>query len=101
MLEDSGRPAEAEAAYSSVLAQTPEDADLHLQLGHALKLQGRRPEALAAYRRSAEVQPSRATAVRELFEAGCPRTHAEVVGPPMGTGPNETPIANTRAIAPF
>jgi hypothetical protein len=31
-----------EAAYRPALAETPHDIDIHLQLGHTLKLQGRK-----------------------------------------------------------
>jgi len=52
MLKDSGRLAEAESVYRSALAERPDDTDIHLQLGHCLKLQGRRPAALEEYLRA-------------------------------------------------
>jgi GT2 family glycosyltransferase len=52
MLKDSGQLAEAESVYRSALAERPDDADILLQLGHCLKLQGRRPAALEAYLRA-------------------------------------------------
>src|SRR5438046_1681517 len=63
-------PAEAEAIYRQALAEAPADSDIHLQLGHALKLQGRHNEAVAAYRQAAALRPDNAEALRELFYAG-------------------------------
>src|SRR4051812_1228938 len=48
----------------------PDDPEVHLQLGHALKLQGKRAEALEAYRRAALAQPPLLAPRRELFHAG-------------------------------
>jgi hypothetical protein len=48
----------------------PDDADIHLPLGHALKIQGRRSAALERYRRAAELAPFRLAPQRELSEAG-------------------------------
>src|SRR5437762_8704139 len=70
MLKDAGRPAEAEAIYRQALAEAPADSDIHLQLGHALKLQGRHNEAVAAYRQAAALRPDNTEALRELFFAG-------------------------------
>jgi GT2 family glycosyltransferase/tetratricopeptide (TPR) repeat protein len=70
MLKDSGRPADAAAAYRQALSEKPDDPDIHLQLGHALKLQGRRNEAVVAYRRSASLRPDNIEALKELFFAG-------------------------------
>jgi tetratricopeptide (TPR) repeat protein len=53
MLKELGRLAEAEMAYREALAQASDDADIYLQLGHALELQGRRPAAFVAYTRAA------------------------------------------------
>jgi len=49
MLKELTRFGEAEAAYRQALAQLPDDGDVHLQLGHLLKLLGRTEEAIAAY----------------------------------------------------
>ncbi len=48
---------EALATYGALVAETPEAADLHLSIGHALKTMGRQAEAIAAYRRAADARP--------------------------------------------
>jgi GT2 family glycosyltransferase/Tfp pilus assembly protein PilF len=67
LLRNSGRLAEAESVYRSVLAAKPDDSDLHLQLGHCLKLQGRRQAAFDAYARAAGLAPFSVESQRELF----------------------------------
>jgi len=47
----------AVATYRELLAATPEDADLHLSVAHALKTLGRREEAIDSYRRAAACRP--------------------------------------------
>src|SRR5262249_45790491 len=59
-----------EGAYRQALAEAPADSDIHLQLGRALKLQGRHNEAVTAYRQAAALRPDNAEALRELFFAG-------------------------------
>ncbi len=49
---------EALGTYRALVAESPHAADLHLSIGHALKTLGRQAEAIEAYRRAAEVQPS-------------------------------------------
>lgn len=49
---------EALATYRSLVAENPHAAELHLSIGHALKTLGRQSEAIEAYRRAADVQPS-------------------------------------------
>jgi tetratricopeptide (TPR) repeat protein len=70
LLRDSGRLAEAELIYRSALAEKPDDWDVHLQLGHCLKSQGRRQAALDAYSRAAELAPFSVESQRELFLMG-------------------------------
>src|SRR5437763_10573781 len=70
MLKDAGRAADAETAYRHALSEKPDDPDIHLQLGHALKLQGKRHDALAPYRRAAARPPDNIEALKELFFAG-------------------------------
>ena len=70
MLKDAGRLVEAEAAYRSALSERPDEADIYLQLGHCLKLQGRRAAAIDAYQRAAELAPLSEAPRRELFHAG-------------------------------
>jgi tetratricopeptide (TPR) repeat protein len=43
--------------YGSLRSGTPEDADVHLSVGHALKTLGRAEEGIAAYRKAAECRP--------------------------------------------
>jgi len=82
MLKDSGRLVGAEAVYRQALAQVPNDTDSHLQLGHAVKLQGRHNDAIAAYRRAAELRPDNAEASRELFFAGSLDDQHQLFEPP-------------------
>lgn len=70
MLKEIGELAEAETVYHEALSQSPNDGDIHLQLGHALKLQGRIPAAIAAYRRAAELLPMPVHPLRELAYLG-------------------------------
>jgi tetratricopeptide (TPR) repeat protein len=66
MLKDSGKLDAAEAVYRAALARAPDDADIYLQLGHVLKLQGRRSLAIDAYRRAAELAPLASELIGEL-----------------------------------
>ena len=42
--------------YRELLREMPEDPELHLSIGHALKTQGKTAEAIAAYRAAAQVK---------------------------------------------
>ncbi len=68
-IKESGIHEMAELAYRRALAlrHTP-DADLPLQLGHVLKLQGRLAEALDAYLLSAALDPANPDARREAAD---------------------------------
>jgi GT2 family glycosyltransferase len=68
MLKDSGRLAEAETNYRLAVSDRPYDADTYLQLGHALKLQGKRAAAWQAYRRAAKLAPRWLEPKRELSQ---------------------------------
>ena len=57
-----GRLAEAEACYRRVLAAQPNYAEVHMQLGLALKAQPKLKEALAALRRAVAIKPDWAEA---------------------------------------
>jgi GT2 family glycosyltransferase len=70
MLKDAERLAEAEANYRLATSEKPDDADIHLQLGHALKLQGKRAAAAEAYRRAANLAPFWLAPKQELFHLG-------------------------------
>jgi Flp pilus assembly protein TadD len=57
MLKDAGEWARAEQVYRHALEVEPDEADIHLQLGHVLKLSGRLRDALQAYVRASELDP--------------------------------------------
>jgi tetratricopeptide (TPR) repeat protein len=69
-LKESGRIAEAEAAYNRSLNLDGQIADTHLQLGHALKLQGGQSVAILAYLEAFRLDPSSPEAYRELIALG-------------------------------
>ena len=54
-----GRLAEAEAIYRQVLAENPNDADTHNNLGAVLRAAGRFDEAIESYRRAIQFKPDR------------------------------------------
>jgi tetratricopeptide (TPR) repeat protein len=53
-----GEHERAVALYRDLLEGTPEDADLHLSIAHALKTLGRSDEAIESYRRAAACRPN-------------------------------------------
>ena len=52
-----GDCAKALPLYREVLSETPQDAELHLSIAHALKTLGRTEEAIDSYRAAAAVRP--------------------------------------------
>jgi tetratricopeptide (TPR) repeat protein len=52
-----GEHARAIELYGSLLSGTPEDAEVHLSIAHALKTLGRTPEGIEAYRKAAGCRP--------------------------------------------
>ena len=60
----------AEDAYRKSLELDGDVADTHLQLGHALKIQGRKIEASAAYLRALALDPGFDHASAELKALG-------------------------------
>ena len=52
-----GEHEQAIALYRDLLTDGPDDFDVHLWLGHALKTIGRVPEAVEAYRQAARLRP--------------------------------------------
>jgi tetratricopeptide (TPR) repeat protein len=52
-----GDYAQALPLYREILAETPDDPELHLSIGHALKTLGQTPEAIASYRAATAVRP--------------------------------------------
>jgi FkbM family methyltransferase len=69
-VKESGKVAEAEAAYRQAIQLDPAVADPHLQLGHALKLQGRTGEAAEAYAAALRLDPKLQHAADELIALG-------------------------------
>jgi len=81
MLKEEGHYPDAEAAHRLALAQAPEDGDIHLQLGHLLKLTGRAEEAITAYRNAERLLPDGRAAAAELVALGAaPTTEASPLG---------------------
>jgi tetratricopeptide (TPR) repeat protein len=52
-----GDYAQALPVYREILAETPDDPELHLSIAHALKTLGRTQEAIESYRAAAAVRP--------------------------------------------
>jgi hypothetical protein len=70
MLKDSSQLAEAESVYRSELSEKPDDPDIHLQIGHCLKLLGRGAAALKEYlRASTSAEMGQPPKQRYLFDA--------------------------------
>jgi tetratricopeptide (TPR) repeat protein len=76
----------AESAYRRAIALDPNAADPHLQLGHALKLQGKTEEAQAAYLRALALDPSMPYPLQELHRLGW--TEAQTAGLRGAVAPN-------------
>jgi tetratricopeptide (TPR) repeat protein len=53
-----GNYGQALPLYREILAETPQDAELHLSIAHALKTLGRTQEAVESYRAAAAARPS-------------------------------------------
>jgi len=68
VLKEQGDYAGAEAAYRRALALDRTNADTHLQLGHLLKLQARRVQAVDAYAAASRLDPE-LVAAREALHA--------------------------------
>jgi tetratricopeptide (TPR) repeat protein len=56
-LQDSGRHAEAAAAFEAVLAENPKAQNSAVRLGRCREALGQRAEAIAAYRRAIDIEP--------------------------------------------
>ena len=74
MLKELGRYQAAEAAYRRALSRSPDDGDFHLQLGHLLKLTGRKQEAIAAYRDAERLLTDSRAPAAELSALGVEET---------------------------
>jgi O-antigen biosynthesis protein len=90
--------AEVEAAYRFALAERPEDADIHLQLGHVRKLQDRHAAALDSYGDAARLEPSSITPQRELFQMGQRRNQEYLFEGQLRLGGVEALMAMTQQV---
>ena len=70
--KEAGNLTAAMSCYSTARRLNARDADLHLQIGHLLKLMGQFPEALQEYRRALELEPTMEDAANELRDIGFP-----------------------------
>ena len=70
MLKELGRYQAAESAYRRALSRSPDDGDIHLQLGHLLNLTGRKQEAIAAYQDAARLLTDSSAPAAELSALG-------------------------------
>lgn len=68
-LKESGRTAEAEAAYRKAIEIEPLNSDAHLHLGHVLKLGGHTEASMASYRTALRCWPENEDARHELQDA--------------------------------
>ena len=57
MLKEAGELEAAEAEYVQALAMKPDDADLHLQMGHFYFVKGEPEESVRFYRKAVELAP--------------------------------------------
>jgi GT2 family glycosyltransferase/tetratricopeptide (TPR) repeat protein len=60
----------ASEAYAQAIANSPDESDALLQYGHVLKLLGRKSDAIAAFAAASRIDPTLASAVRELASLG-------------------------------
>ncbi|MGA2343484.1 MAG: sulfotransferase [Steroidobacteraceae bacterium] len=76
-----GDYAQALPLYREILAETPNDPELHLSIGHALKTLGRTQEAIESYRAATAVRPQYGEAYWSLANLKTYRfTNAEIAG---------------------
>jgi len=90
--------AQVESAYRFALAKRPDDADLHLQLGHVRKLLNRHAAALDSYGRSASLAPSSITPQRELVQMGERRNQEYLFEGQLRLGGVEALMAMTQQV---
>jgi tetratricopeptide (TPR) repeat protein len=76
-----GDYAQALPLYREILAETPNDPELHLSIGHALKTLGRTQDAIESYRAATAVRPQCGEAYWSLANLKTYRfTDAEIAG---------------------
>jgi glycosyltransferase involved in cell wall biosynthesis len=92
-LKESGKLAEAEAAYRRALSYDQVVADSHLQLGHVLKLQQRIEEAEAAYLCALKLDGLSGEPLRELATLGWSESKLLELGHWTSAHPNEAAAA--------
>jgi glycosyltransferase involved in cell wall biosynthesis/SAM-dependent methyltransferase/uncharacterized protein YbaR (Trm112 family) len=78
-LKESGHWTEAERAYRTAIAYNPGSADGHLQLGHVLKIQGKKDEARTAYLRAVALDPSLNSVSFEFSQLGWSEAHVSAL----------------------
>jgi ADP-heptose:LPS heptosyltransferase/GT2 family glycosyltransferase len=90
-LRDPDKLAQAELAYRKALSLDWGVADSYLQLGHVLKLEGRKDEAITAYLRAFALDPLVAQAIDELGDLGW--SEIELAELRRQAGPDRDPAA--------
>jgi GT2 family glycosyltransferase len=89
---------EVESAYRLVLGERPDDADLHMQLGHIRKLLGRHAAALDSYGHAARLAPSSITPQRALVQMGERRNQEYLFEGQLRLGGVEALMAMTQQV---
>ena len=79
-------------------ATGPTIAEIYLQLGHCLKLQGRRGAAIEAYQRAARLAPLSNAPRQELFHSGQRSTQERLFDEQLRLGGIEALMTVTRQI---
>jgi tetratricopeptide (TPR) repeat protein len=90
-LRDPDKLARAELAYRKALSLAWGVADSYLQLGHVLKLEGRKDEAVTAYLRAFALDPALADALDDLGGLGW--SEVELAELRRQAGPDRDPAA--------
>jgi glycosyltransferase involved in cell wall biosynthesis len=91
--KEQGDAAGALALYRAAEADAPGDADLQLQIGHALKLLARLEDAEAAYARAVALDAGSAPARQELIQVRRQIAIAQAMRPAVPEPPQAKPAA--------
>jgi lipopolysaccharide biosynthesis protein/GT2 family glycosyltransferase len=78
-LKEAGHLPEAERAYRTAIDYHPSGAEAHLQLGHVLKIQGKKEEARTAYLRAVVLDPSLNGMAFEFSQLGWSEAHVSAL----------------------
>ncbi len=88
-----GDYAQAVPLYREILAETPNDPELHLSIGHALKTLGQTQDAIESYRAATAVRPQYGEAYWSLANLKTYRfTDAEIAGMRAWEAANVQPV---------